>query len=48
MPEPVRVGVIGVGSIGRHHARIYAESPAADLVGVHDIQLDRAEEIARS
>ena len=32
----VRVGVIGVGSLGQHHARIYAELPGVDLVGVYD------------
>jgi predicted dehydrogenase len=32
----VRVGVIGVGSMGIHHARVYNEMPEADLVGVAD------------
>jgi predicted dehydrogenase len=31
------VGVIGVGALGRHHARHLAASPSAVLVGVHDI-----------
>ncbi len=33
---PVRVGLFGCGSFGRHHARIYAQSPRAHLVGIHD------------
>lgn len=33
---PVRVGVFGCGSFGRHHARVYAQSPRAHLVGIHD------------
>jgi predicted dehydrogenase len=44
--DRVRVGVVGVGAIGRHHARIYAEHPDAELVGVHDIDADRARRIA--
>ena len=43
---PFKVGVIGVGSMGRHHARVYHELPIADLVGVHDTDRDRAEEVA--
>jgi predicted dehydrogenase len=37
--SPLRVAVLGVGSLGRHHARIYAELAAQGLVqfvGVHD------------
>src|SRR5215211_3041316 len=32
-----RVAVIGTGSFGQHHARIYKESPEAELVAVCDI-----------
>jgi predicted dehydrogenase len=42
----VKVGVIGVGHVGKHHARIYSELPGVELVGVADIQKSRAEEIA--
>ena len=42
----VRVGVIGVGSLGQHHARVYAEAPEADLVGVADADAGRAKDIA--
>src|SRR5438093_12412383 len=31
---PMRVGVIGVGSMGQNHARVYSE--IADLVGIAD------------
>lgn len=44
--EPVKVGVIGVGSLGQHHARIYAEMENAQLVGVVDRREDRAREVA--
>src|SRR2546426_7488995 len=42
--EPIRVGVIGVGSLGQHHARVFAELAGARLVGVADV--DRARAIA--
>lgn len=45
---PVRVGVIGVGYLGRHHARIYSELENAELVGVADVDSRRSEEIART
>jgi predicted dehydrogenase len=43
----VRVGVIGVGALGQHHARVYAELPEAELVGVFDRDADRAAAIAQ-
>jgi predicted dehydrogenase len=36
-----RVGVIGVGHLGYHHARIYASLPDASLAGVVDTDPDR-------
>ncbi|MDF9745997.1 Gfo/Idh/MocA family protein [Natrinema salsiterrestre] len=42
--EPIRAGVIGVGSMGQNHARVYGELPTVDLVGV----TDRDDEIART
>lgn len=45
--DPTAVGVIGVGSMGRHHARVYNELSDANLVGVADHDVDRAREIAR-
>ncbi|MDE1171009.1 MAG: Gfo/Idh/MocA family oxidoreductase [Verrucomicrobium sp.] len=44
--EKVAVGVVGVGHIGRHHVRLYAEAPGADLVGVFDMNRDAARKIA--
>lgn len=40
------VGVIGVGSMGQHHARVYSELPGANLIGVYDIDEARASEVA--
>jgi len=42
----MRIAVIGVGHLGRHHARILAELPSADLIGVADVNFGRAQEIA--
>ena len=44
--ERVRIGVIGVGHLGRHHARLLAENSLADLVGVADTREEVAREIA--
>lgn len=42
----IRVGVVGVGSLGQWHARIYSEMPDVELVGVYDADRKRAKEIA--
>jgi predicted dehydrogenase len=42
----LRVAVIGVGHLGRHHARILAGLPGAQLVGVADVNEDRAAQVA--
>ena len=41
-----RAGVIGVGHLGQHHARLYAALPDSTLVGVTDQDLGRARAIA--
>lgn len=43
----MRVGVIGVGSIGQHHVRVYTEMEGVELVGIADINKERVEELAR-
>jgi predicted dehydrogenase len=42
----LRVAVIGVGHLGKHHARILASLPGVELVAVVDTNRARAEEIA--
>ncbi len=42
----IRAGVVGVGHLGRHHARIYAGLSHCNLVAVADNQYARAEEVA--
>jgi predicted dehydrogenase len=44
--SPLRVAAIGVGHLGRHHARILSTLPGARLVGVVDVKADRAAEVA--
>ena len=46
MDRILRVGVIGVGTMGRHHARIYAELPDVELVGVADLSETTASLVA--
>ncbi len=41
--KPARVGVVGVGRMGRHHATKYANFEHAELVGVVDQSADRRE-----
>ncbi len=43
---PLRIAVIGVGHLGRHHARILSSLPGVTLVAVVDRNRPRAEEIA--
>lgn len=46
MNHQIRTGVIGVGNIGQHHARIYATLPGSYLVGIADTDASRAQDIA--
>ena len=42
----LKVAVVGVGHLGRQHARLYAGMPGVELIGVVDILKPRAEEVA--
>jgi predicted dehydrogenase len=42
----LRVGVVGVGHLGKHHARVLASLPDVDLAAVVDINSERAAEVA--
>lgn len=46
MNRQIRTGVIGVGNIGQHHARIYAALPGSQLAGIADIDFSRAQDVA--
>lgn len=43
---PIKVGVIGTGYLGRHHARIYSEIEGAELVALIDTDLGKAQKLA--
>ncbi|HEX2204266.1 MAG TPA: Gfo/Idh/MocA family oxidoreductase, partial [Longimicrobium sp.] len=47
MSAPLRVGVLGVGSLGFHHARILREVPGARMVGVHDASPERTAAVSQ-
>jgi predicted dehydrogenase len=44
--KKLRVGVVGVGHLGRHHARILSGMPGVILVGVADSSAARCAEVA--
>ena len=42
----VRVAVVGVGDFGRNHARVYRQLGGVDLVGIVDLNSERAQRVA--
>jgi predicted dehydrogenase len=47
--DKVKVAVLGTGSLGQHHARIYSELQAAgqvELTGIYDVNAETARKIA--
>lgn len=40
-PEPIRIGVIGVGNMGQHHTRVLSMLKDVELVGVSDTNVER-------
>ena len=42
--DPVRIGVIGLGTMGRHYVRIYSEHPLAAVVAVSARREEQVEE----
>jgi predicted dehydrogenase len=45
--ERLRIGVVGTGSLGFHHARILRDVDGVEMVGIHDVRPERADEVAR-
>lgn len=43
----IRCGTVGVGRMGRHHARVYSQLPECELVGVVDADPARREQVAQ-
>jgi len=44
--KEIRLAVVGVGHLGRHHARVAASLSGVRVVGVHDHHPGRAQEVA--
>jgi len=44
---PVRVGVIGTGALGYHHARLLRRMPGAEFAGIYEKNPERAAHVAR-
>jgi len=45
--ERMKVAVVGIGKLGRHHVRIYNELKNVDLVGIVDIDKKKAQRLAK-
>ncbi len=45
--ETLKTAVIGVGMMGQNHARVYSELKNSELVGIADINLERARELSK-
>jgi predicted dehydrogenase len=43
----IKVGVIGVGHLGRLHAKLYKEIDLAEIIGIYDIDSSKAELVAK-
>lgn len=43
----LKVGVIGVGALGRHHTRLYKESKNTELIGIYDANEEAANNISK-
>lgn len=41
LPQPIKIGVIGVGNMGQHHARVLSLLKDVEMVGVADINVER-------
>lgn len=46
LPNPLRIGVIGVGNMGQHHSRVLSLLKDVELVGVADVNIERGLDVA--
>src|SRR5204862_1597129 len=44
--KKLRVGVVGIGHIGKNHARLYADLPGAQLAAIYDTDQAKARRLA--
>ncbi|HOX39289.1 MAG TPA: Gfo/Idh/MocA family oxidoreductase [Candidatus Brocadiia bacterium] len=45
--KPLRVAVIGVGHLGKEHARVYSGLPGVELAAVSDVDEEQARKVAK-
>lgn len=43
----LKVGVVGVGHLGDHHARIFSQIPDVELIGINDVDTEKGERVAQ-
>ena len=48
MGQPLRIGIVGAGTISAHYAHTIARLPAIDLVAVADLDASRAQALAQN
>ncbi|MBM4049544.1 MAG: gfo/Idh/MocA family oxidoreductase, partial [Planctomycetes bacterium] len=46
MSDKVKIGIIGVGQIGKHHVANYKKLPAVEIVAVADVNEAEAKRVA--
>ncbi|HBC85336.1 MAG TPA: oxidoreductase [Lentisphaeria bacterium] len=46
MSDKIKVGVIGVGVLGKHHTRLYKQDKHAELVGIYDANKETAKAVS--
>jgi predicted dehydrogenase len=46
--DKIRIGVIGVGSMGRNHARVLSQNEDCDFIGIYDVDEARAAQICEA
>ena len=44
---PLRIGIVGAGRLGTYHARCLKSIPDAELIGIHDQDISRAQSLAQ-
>ena len=47
MKNKIKIGVIGVGHLGQHHAKHYTKIKSVELIGVYDVDDKRSKKIAK-
>ena len=42
----LKIGVVGVGALGRFHTKLYREIENVELVGIYDVNVENVERIS--